>query len=102
MAKVLVSEDNLSLQRINEKCINCGACLKTCTELNHLAKNDCVNCGQCILTCPMGALVPKYNYKEVLANIHDEEKIVVVSIAPAVRVSIGDEFGFAPGEFLEK
>lgn len=102
MAKVVVSEDNVSLQRIHEKCIDCGACLKTCTEMNRLAPNDCVNCGQCILTCPMGALVPKYNYKEVLANIHDEEKIVVVSIAPAVRVSIGDEFGFAPGEFLEK
>ena len=102
MAKVFVSEENLSLQRIQEKCIDCGACLQTCTQLNHLAPHDCVNCGQCILTCPMGALVPKYNYKEVLANIHDEEKIVVVSIAPAVRVSIGDEFGFAPGEFLEK
>lgn len=102
MAKVKIDETNYSLQRINEKCIECGQCLETCQKLNHLSPDDCINCGQCILTCPMGALVPKYNYKEVLANIHDEEKIVVVSVSPAVRVAIGDEFGFEPGEFLEK
>lgn len=101
MGKVKVEERNFSLQRIKERCIDCGACLETCLECNHLEKEDCIHCGQCILTCPMGALQPKYNYKEVLANLHDEEKIVVVSVAPAVRVSIGDEFGYPPGEFLE-
>ena len=101
MARVKVDKENNSLQRIEEKCINCGACLNTCQKYNHLQKDDCINCGQCILTCPVGALVPKYNYKEVMANIHDEEKIVVISISPAVRVAIGDDFGYAPGEFLE-
>lgn len=101
MAKVKISEDNTSLQRINEKCIDCGQCLETCKSKNHLVNDDCINCGQCIITCPMGALVPKYNYKEIFANIHDEEKITTVSISPAVRVAIGDEFGFEPGAFLE-
>ncbi len=102
MAKVKVDEKNNSLQRINEKCIDCGQCLATCEKLNHLNAEDCINCGQCILTCPMGALVPKYDYKEILANVHDEEKITMISISPAVRVAIGDEFGFDPGAFLEK
>lgn len=102
MTKVIIGEDNASLQRISEKCIDCGQCLETCKSKNHLVSEDCINCGQCIMTCPMGALVPKYNYKEVFANICDEEKITVVSISPAVRVAIGDEFGFAPGEFLER
>lgn len=101
MANVKVLEENFSFQRINNRCIDCGACLQTCETLNCLEKGDCIHCGQCILTCPMGALQPKYNYKEVLANIHDEEKVVVVSVAPAVRVTIGDEFGCEPGEFLE-
>ena len=101
MKKVKISEDNYSLQRIDEKCIDCGTCLDTCQKLNNLSCGDCVNCGQCILACPMGALQPKFNYKEVLANIHDEEKIVVVSTSPAVRVAIGDEFGYEAGEFLE-
>lgn len=100
MGKVKI-EENHSLQRINERCIDCGSCLSTCEALHHLKSEDCIHCGQCILTCPMGALQPKYNYKEVLANLHDEEKIVVVSVAPAVRVAIGDAFDFAPGEFLE-
>ncbi len=101
MGKVNI-EENFSLQRIHERCIDCGACLQTCTSLHSLKEEDCVHCGQCILNCPMGALQPKYNYKEVFANLHDEEKIVVVSVAPAVRVAIGDAFGYAPGEFLEE
>lgn len=101
MTKVKISEDNVSLQRIEEKCIDCGQCLETCKSKNNLVPEDCIHCGQCIMTCPMGALVPKYNYKEVLANVHDEEKITVISISPAVRVAIGDEFGFEPGAFLE-
>ena len=101
MTKVLIEENNYSIQRIEEKCCDCGVCFNTCQKLNDILKNDCLNCGQCILTCPMGALAPKYNYKEVMANINDEEKIVVVSIAPAVRVAIGDFFGYQPGEFLE-
>lgn len=102
MGKVNISINNKSIQRINEKCIDCGTCLATCKNCNNLSDDECINCGQCILTCPVGALVPVYSYKEVYANICDEEKVVVISISPAVRVSIGDEFGFAPGEFLEK
>ncbi len=102
MTRVVIKEENPSLQRIEKRCINCGQCLETCKQNNHLQEEDCIFCGQCILTCPMGALIPKYNYKEIYANITDEEKITVISISPAVRVAIGDEFGFPPGAFLEK
>ena len=100
MNRVEVNKDNICLNRIEEKCINCGTCLKTCKSINNF-DNDCINCGQCILTCPTGALTPKYDYKEVLNYIHDTEHIVVVFTAPAVRVAIGDAFGFEPGSFLE-
>ena len=33
-----------------------------------------------------------------MAAIHDPKKTVVVQTAPAVRVAIGQEFGFKPGE----
>lgn len=102
MTKVYISKENVSLQRIDAKCIDCGQCLETCKSKNNLKKDDCILCGQCILTCPMGALVPKYNYKEVAANVSDEETITTISISPAVRVAIGDEFGYEPGAFLEK
>lgn len=98
--RVVVKEDNASLARIEEKCINCGVCQKTCLENNNIGDN-CINCGQCILTCPTGALVPKYVYQKVLNYINDTDYTVVVLTSPAVRVAIGDEFGFEAGAFLE-
>ena len=100
MYRIEIKEDNVSINRIEERCINCGMCKKTCESINNIG-NDCVNCGQCIMTCPTGALTPKYNYKEVLNYIKDTNKTVVVFVAPAVRVAIGDSFGYKPGEFLE-
>ena len=70
MDRVTISKDNLSVERIEERCIHCGMCKKTCETLNNIGDN-CVNCGQCILTCPTGALVPKYNYKKVLDYLND-------------------------------
>lgn len=102
--KVFIDKSNPGVMRINEKCINCGTCLKTCEAkvgVVGLKKQSCLSCGQCILTCPMGALVPKYQYKRVLNLLHDTHYKVVVSVSPAVRVAIGDEFGFPKGEFLE-
>lgn len=101
MKKVIVNEDNPCLLRINEKCINCGKCLDTCNKTNDFGGKDCINCGQCILTCPSGALVPKNTYKQILNYINDTDYTVVCYTAPAVRVAIGDEFGYEPGEFLE-
>lgn len=100
MNRVEIKKDNVCLNRIEEKCINCGMCLKTCQSINNL-EHDCINCGQCILTCPSGALTPKYDYQDVLNYIHDTDYTVVVFVAPAVRVAIGDAFGFQPGAFLE-
>lgn len=101
MSRVSIKEDNLSIGRVNEKCINCGMCLKTCESCNNIG-DACVNCGQCIVTCPSGAIIPKYQYKSVLNIIKDTKNLVVAFISPAVRVAIGDEFGYEPGAFLEK
>lgn len=77
MNRVEVKKDSLSIYRIEEKCLNCGVCLKTCSEINDIEK-DCLNCGQCILTCPTGALVPKFDYKTVLNYLKDTDYTVVV------------------------
>lgn len=105
----LVSELNPSIARIEELCIDCGMCERICSNVLDfsLSKQNvdnplCINCGQCVMNCPTKSLVPKYNYKQVLNYLNDTEYIVTVSVAPAVRVAIGDVFGFEPGEFLEK
>lgn len=100
MNRIEIAENNLSIARIDAKCINCGMCLITCKNINGLEK-DCINCGQCILTCPSGALIPKFDYQKVLNYINDTDYTVVAFTSPAIRVAIGDEFGFEPGAFLE-
>lgn len=94
-----VSENNPGIARIEEKCIKCGLCSKVCQEkvgIHYDPKKSlepvCLSCGQCILNCPVGALVPKYCYKQVLNYINDTDKVVVAFTSPAVRVALGEEF----------
>lgn len=106
--RVWIDENNPSIARIEEKCIHCGMCKNTCLnttgisyEKEKVTNPICVHCGQCILTCPVGALVPKYDYKKVLNYLKDTDYTVIVSTSPAVRVALGDEFGLEPGSLVE-
>ena len=47
--------------------------------------------------CPVGAIYEKDETKELMAAIRDESKHVVVQVAPATRVAIGEAFGMEPG-----
>jgi iron-only hydrogenase group A len=108
-----------SIVRDPAKCILCGKCVRVCEEVQSVAAIDfigrgsktkvgtafdeglnvssCVNCGQCITICPTGALTEQSQIKEVLDALNDRNKVVVVQHAPAVSVSLGEEFGIAPG-----
>jgi NADH-quinone oxidoreductase subunit G len=109
-----------SIYRDSAKCVLCGDCVRVCKEIQSVGVLDfanrgadakvapyfnkgigeveCVNCGQCIKVCPVGALIPRYQTNEVWNALLDTDKHVVVQIAPAVRVAIGEYFGFKPGE----
>lgn len=95
--RVFIDKDNPSIQRIEERCIGCGACLNTCKEVTGLDKNNpelkdyCLYCGACVTNCPMGALKERFSYKKVLNLIKDSNKHVAISIAPAVRVAVAEE-----------
>lgn len=102
------------------KCILCGDCVRTCDEIQglgildfafrgskmqvtpafnkDLAQTDCVGCGQCRAVCPTGAITIKQNVEPVWHALCDKNTRVVVQIAPAVRVAIGDKFGIKKGE----
>lgn len=97
-----IDQFNPGINRVNERCIGCGTCTKTCEMVENIkSDNICLSCGQCILTCPTGALTPKYDYKKVLDYINNREYTVIAMTSPAVRVGIGDAFGYKAGEFLE-
>lgn len=110
--RVEISNGNVGIRRIEEKCINCGMCLRTCEKVTNClvntANNDykdsndlCLECGNCILTCPTSSLIPKYDYQEVLKYIDNPDYIVIALTSPATRVGIGDAFFKEPGMFLE-
>lgn len=100
-----ISDDNLSIDRIVEKCVNCGKCIRVCPVSKQILSgslNACLGCGLCIKKCPVGSLIPKYTYNKVLDEINDSKKTVVVITSPGVKVSIGDGFRFECGTNIEK
>jgi NADH-quinone oxidoreductase subunit G len=112
--------ESVSIVREPNKCILCGDCVRMCGEVQGVGAIDfayrghdvkvqpafgksldevnCVYCGQCVRVCPTGALSPKSETEEVWKDLHDPKKTVVAQIAPAVRVALGEAFGYPSGE----
>ena len=111
-----------SVIRDDNKCINCGKCVRTCGEIMSVHAIDfegrgykervtpyfghklndvaCIKCGQCIAACPVGAIYEREHLFEVLEVLKEKGtsgKHIVVQTAPSVRVALGEEFGLAPG-----
>ncbi|MBO7679453.1 MAG: (2Fe-2S)-binding protein, partial [Thermoguttaceae bacterium] len=57
----------------------------------------CVNCGQCVIACPSGALRETSHIERVREALRDDSRHVMVQFDPALAVSLGEEFGLAPG-----
>ena len=115
-----LDESSDCIVRDPNKCILCGDCVRTCEEIQglgvldfafrgarmqvmpafnkDLAKTDCVGCGQCRAVCPTGAITIKQNIRPVWEAVADKDTRVIVQIAPAVRVAVGDKFGIPKGE----
>ncbi len=108
-----------AIMRDLSKCIMCRRCETVCNKIQTvgaltgygrgfnakvgtaslipLAESNCTFCGQCVNVCPVGAITGISYVKKVWDAINDSTKTVVVQTAPAVRVAIGQEFGFEAG-----
>ena len=111
-----------SIVRDMNKCIMCRRCETMCNEYQsvgalsaiergfpavvstafeqHLIDSPCVFCGQCVAVCPVGALTEVDHTAKLIKDIADPNKTVVVQVAPAVRVALGEEFGMKPGSIV--
>ena len=116
-----IDDSSYSLVRDPNKCILCRRCETMCNEvqtvgalaeigrgfMTHVGSTfsrpmfdtTCTFCGQCLAVCPTGALTEKSNVSEVWNILHrkNHDGLVIVQVAPAVRVALGEEFGLEPG-----
>ncbi|WP_342353236.1 NADH-dependent [FeFe] hydrogenase, group A6, partial [Sporomusa sphaeroides] len=117
--QIPVEASNGVIVRDMSKCVKCGRCVEMCQEVQTvgaintahrsvdyeittafdrpLQDSTCVYCGQCIAVCPVGALYENDETEKVWQAIADTDNHVLVQVAPAVRVALGEEFGLAPG-----
>jgi len=104
----------------NSQCIDCRNCIEACEKqgVGYLemanvgihqeikpVKDEtkaCVYCGQCALHCPAAAAQEQSPVQEIEKLLAAKTKIMTAQFAPAVRVSIGEEFGLKPGIDLTK
>lgn len=111
-----------SIIRDLDKCIMCRRCETMCNDVQtvgalsainrgfysvvapafeqNLEHSPCTYCGQCVAVCPTGALTEVDHTNEVLRQLANPERTVVVQTAPAVRAALGEAFGMKPGELV--
>ena len=119
MTKHEIDDKSPAIVREFNKCVLCRRCVATCKKVQDIGAIDCVNrgfescisttynnslndvdctfCGQCIESCPTGALHEKEYINDVWAKLRDPETYVIVQTAPAIRATLGEEFGMPIG-----
>lgn len=111
-----------AILRNPDKCIMCRRCelmcntVQTCGVLSavnrgfaavvapafeqNLDHSPCTFCGQCVAVCPTAALTEVDQTGKLIQALADPDKVVIVQTAPAVRVTLGEEFGMKPGTIV--
>ncbi len=111
-----------SIIRDMDKCILCRRCETMCNEVQtvgalsavnrgfmsvvapafemDLEDSVCTYCGQCVAVCPTGALTEVDHTNNLIRELSNPNKTVIVQTAPAVRAALGEEFGYPAGTLV--
>lgn len=85
------------------KCTRCGQCILSC-PMGFRKLPDFVGqmmgCASCPFSRPLGAMREIDDTRRVWNALKDPEMYVVVQFAPAVRATLGEEFGMGPGSLV--
>lgn len=116
--------EKFPLIRDAQKCIKCMRCVQVCDKIQSMNVWDvsktggrttvdvsdnmeiedahCTLCGQCITHCPVGALSERDDVSRVFDALAEEDKVVVVQVAPAVRTAWAEEFNMSKNKATVK
>ena len=108
-----------SIIREMDKCIMCRRCETMCNDFQtvgalhavnrgfesvvapafemEIEDSPCTYCGQCVAVCPTGALTEVDHTNQLIKDLSNPNKTVVVQTAPAVRAALGEEFNMPAG-----
>lgn len=103
--RVNIADDNPSIVFDGSKCDECGICKNICkSNVGVYGYSDedypCINCGSCTIMCPKRCLSERDETDKLREYLHSD-KTVVIQTAPAVRVALGEEFGYKIGSNVE-
>ena len=114
-----IDNSSKSVIRDPNKCIKCGRCFRVCKEIqgvynltqvgrgfsthvspfydDQMDETVCIQCGQCINVCPTASFLEKSHTDMVWEALADPNKIVIAQVAPSIRATIAESFGYEPG-----
>lgn len=104
------------------KCIMCRRCETMCNDFQtvgalsainrgfmsvvspafemDLEDSVCTYCGQCVAVCPTGALTEVDHTRQLIRDLANPAKTVIVQTAPAVRAALGEMFDLPAGTLV--
>ena len=85
------------------KCTRCGQCILSCPMGFRKLPNfvsGLVGCQLCAFSRPLGAMREIDDTEKVWDALHNKDKYVVVQFAPAIRATLGEEFGMPVGTLV--